>query len=58
MTAAVEIPGVQPTPREGRSAPNTNFVLPLRVLDAGQIQALRAIVADVRVRGLLGAGVD
>jgi YcxB-like protein len=40
------------------ASPNTNFVLPLRVLDADQVQAVRTIVADVRARGLLGAGVD
>lgn len=40
------------------ATPNTNFILPLRVLDTDQLQAVRAIVADVRSRGLLGAGVD
>ena len=38
--------------------PNSNFILPLRGLDADQIAAVRAIVADVRSRGVLGAGVD
>jgi len=38
--------------------PNSNFILPLRVLDADQIETIRAIVADVRSRGVLGAGVD
>lgn len=38
--------------------PNSNFILPLRVLDAGQAEAVRAIVADVRAKGVLGAGVD
>jgi len=40
------------------ASPNTNFILPLRVLDADQITTVRAIVADVRARGVLGAGVD
>lgn len=40
------------------SSPNANFILPLRVLNADQIAAVRAIVADVRARGVLGAGVD
>lgn len=40
------------------ASPNTNFILPLRVLDTDQLQAVRAIVADVRSRGVLGAGVD
>ena len=38
--------------------PNSNFILPLRGLDADQIAAVRAIVADVRAKGVLGAGVD
>lgn len=38
--------------------PNSNFILPLRVLDADQAEAVRAIVADARARGVLGAGVD
>ena len=40
------------------ASPNTNFILPLRVLDAAQAEAVRALVADVRARGVLGAGVD
>jgi hypothetical protein len=40
------------------SSPNSNFILPLRVLDADQLQAVRAIVADARAQGVLGAGVD
>lgn len=40
------------------ASPNTNFILPLRVLDAEQITTVRAIVADARSRGVLGAGVD
>ena len=38
--------------------PNSNFILPLRGLDADQIAAVRAIVADARAKGVLGAGVD
>ncbi|MEE2850473.1 MAG: YcxB family protein [Pseudomonadota bacterium] len=40
------------------ASPNTNFILPLRVLDTDQRQALRVLIADVRARGVLGAGVD
>lgn len=40
------------------ASPNINFILPLRVLDADQITTVRAIVADARSRGVLGAGVD
>lgn len=40
------------------ASPNTNFILPLRVLETDQRQALRILIADVRARGVLGAGVD
>ena len=40
------------------ASPNTNFILPLRVLETDQRQALRVLIADVRARGVLGAGVD
>ena len=40
------------------ASPNTNFILPLRVLETDQLQALRVLIADVRARGVLGAGVD
>jgi hypothetical protein len=38
--------------------PNSNFILPLRVLDAVQAEAVRGLVADARTRGVLGVGVD
>jgi len=38
--------------------PAYNPVLPTRLLTDEQKQALRALVADVRARGVLGAGVD
>ncbi len=38
--------------------PALNPILPTRLLSDEQKQALRALVADVRARGVLGAGVD
>lgn len=38
--------------------PNSNFLLPFRVLSSEQIVAVRNIVADMGSRGVLGAGVD
>jgi hypothetical protein len=38
--------------------PSSNFVLPLRVLDAEQLAAVRGLITDARARGVLGAGVD
>lgn len=38
--------------------PYSNFILPVRVLDAEQLTAVRGLIADARARGVLGAGVD
>ncbi|WP_395945231.1 YcxB family protein [Brevundimonas sp.] len=38
--------------------PYSNFVLPLRMLDAAQLETVRDLIADARARGVLGAGVD
>ncbi|WP_292077713.1 MULTISPECIES: YcxB family protein [Brevundimonas] len=40
------------------ASPNTNFILPLHVMETDQRPALRVLIADVRARGVLGAGVD
>ncbi|GAW41883.1 hypothetical protein SH203_02294 [Brevundimonas sp. SH203] len=40
------------------ASPNSNFILPLRLLDADQRAAVRRLVEDARARGVLGAGVD
>ena len=40
------------------ASPNTNFILPLRVLETDQLHALRVLIVDVRARSVLCAGVD
>jgi hypothetical protein len=38
--------------------PARNHVLPLRCFDPGQLDAFRALIAEARASGRLGAGVD
>ena len=40
------------------ATPTRNYVLPMRCLAPGQLEALRALIADLRITGRLGAGVD